>query len=218
MGFQGFDLFDVERDEFNRQFHEVVLPLFEVSHEGVAARAFEIESEYREALSKATSEADEINAQGWAVYKETSLDEQKEMLGAASLNVLNLALRDGLQSMSRYFNGSHPPRGSYQGKSWLRRRQAEFDDRFGIDFEKSPAEFARIEELVLARNAGIHPDEATRKEYEQAIISPRFLRYGLFSVEKDALIESFRNANRFLEWVWDELKRIRLQSNPKQQR
>jgi hypothetical protein len=120
--------------------------------------------------------------------------------------------------MSRYFDASHPPRPPYQGKSWLRRKQVEFYDRFRIDFQNSPAELYRLEELILARNAVIHPDEATLDEYAKAIPAPRFLRDGLFELEKDSVIESFENANEFVDWVWTELKQIRMQCNSKEQR
>lgn len=210
MAWKDFDLFDVEKTSFDQQFHEVVLPILDFSYDRLLKLGREIDSEYEEAMSRATSHAEEIDARGWAAYKETVLDEQKLAVGAALLNVLQVGLKDTLDGMSRYFNTSHTPKPNYLGKSWLHRKQVEFLDRFGVDFKKSPVDFSSVEELVLARNAAIHSTDPTFDEYRKTIPVPRFTNGLFLVVERAALVDCFNDVNEFLKWVWAQLKEIRM--------
>lgn len=205
MSWQDFDFFDSEKDEFGRSFYEVVLPIWDASQNAFEQRQSEIDAERDSALSKASDEFEVADAFGWTDYRKTALDEQKNAVGAALLNVLCSALKGSLRGMARYFDHSHPAKGDYRG-DWLHKKSGEFKDRFGIDFEAGPVKFVRLEELVLARNAAIHPNDGTLKEYREKVPEPRFLANDRLSFEKPLLTQSFQDVNKFVEWVWTELK------------
>jgi len=214
MAWKDFNLFDFEREGFSHTFDEIVLPILDASEQRFNQREQEIDSEYDAALLEESNEAERRDARGWAAYKQTMLDEQREVIGAALLNVLCLAMKDSLESMSRYFKASHPAEDKYPGKSWLDKKQAEFKGRFQIDFQDAK-EFSRVRELVLARNASVHQNEGTLNEYREKVSEPRFLSDdGFLTFEKGPLVESFVDSNKFVEWVWCELDRIRIKSIP----
>jgi hypothetical protein len=210
VGWEDFDSFDVEEGSLARLFNEVVLPILEISEERFKQIELEIDSEFDKAIDEASNEADEIDAKGWAAYKASVLDDQVSVVSAALLNVLCSGVKHGLEAMGGYFGTSRPAREKYEGKSWLHRKQAEFKDRFGIDFETHSQELGAIEEMILARNAGIHQDDATLKEYREKVSKPRFLNeFMCLSFKRAAFVGSFEDANRFLKWVWTGLKQIR---------
>jgi hypothetical protein len=86
------------------------------------------------------------------------------------------ALKETLHSATRYFKDTRPANGPYPGDGWLAKLTQEYTDRFEIEFRRSPSPFERIEELVLARNAGIHRDQAgAMDEYLAKVKAPRFV-------------------------------------------
>lgn len=208
MTWQDFDIFELEKEGFSRSFRELVLPIFQDSEASFDKRSDEIEANFKKATSKVTNEAEMEEAGAWADYQKHVLGQQKEVVGAALLNVVCSALRASLDSMSRYFAASHP-RGDYGGRGWLENRRAEFKSRFGIDFNASPTDFTRIRELILARNAGVHNAPGTLREYEKNIPAPRFIANRSLVLREESLVASFEDANKFVQWVWGELKQIR---------
>ena len=107
------------------------------------------------------------------------------------------------------FSGSptHVLLSGTRGKHWLARLQNEYRDRFGIDFCNGPVAIERIEELALARNAGLHWEGNALTEYEQRVPNPRFLEFGIVIVSTDKLNEALEETKKFLGWVVDELKK-----------
>jgi hypothetical protein len=100
----------------------------------------------------------------------------------------------------------------YQGKNWFARLQDEYKARFGIDFEKVPTLVANIEELTLARNAGLHWDGDAVKEYERGVSKPRFLGLGgIVRVRSEDFAKAVAEAEAFLSWAIDELQKLRIQ-------
>jgi hypothetical protein len=208
MGWKDFDLFDLEKDEFSRSFQDLVLPIFQDSEASFNKRSQAINIEFDVAKHKVSAEHEMEEVGAWADHRKHVLGQQKEVVGAALLNVVCSALCENLDSMGRYFATSHP-RGKYGGRSRLDKRQAEFKSRFGIDFEAAPVDFTRIRELIFARNAGVHGGAGTLKTYRENIRNPRFLVDGSLAFTRKSFEESFKDCNEFLQWVWDKLKQIR---------
>ena len=191
MGFDDLTFFDLEITIFNSQLDEVVLPLFNATDRNLTEWKKQIDAEFDEAISKAANEADEIDAKGEAAYRETTVDEQRDLIGAACLAFVSAALKDRLDGMGRYFKKSHPPDDrEYVGRSWLQKRQDEYKKRFQIDFTKSPVTIDKIEELILARNAGLHWDGSALEEYRQKVEAPRFIKDGSFTVDHDKFLDA----------------------------
>ena len=142
-------------------------------------------TEFFEAISKANDEADEINATGEAAYRGTTVDEQRELIGAACLGFVAIAVKYSLDQMASYFKNSHPASRKYVGRSWLQKRQDEYLHRFQIDFAKCPIKVDKIEELILARNAGLHWDGSALEEYKWKVTSPRFIKQESLMIDLD---------------------------------
>jgi hypothetical protein len=108
----------------------------------------------------------------------------------------------------------HPP---YRGAGWLGNVADEYKRRFAINFGKGPVPFERIQELVLARNAGVHRDEGNLKTYLKAINKPAFVDDGnRFFVTRDALVPIIQDCEQFLKWVISEIEK--LSTSPKRSR
>jgi len=72
-------------------------------------------------------------------------------------------------------NSSHPPQKSYENDGWLEKVSNEYQQRFAIDFSKGPVSFEPVQELVLARNAGVHRDDGNMSDYLRKIDKPTFV-------------------------------------------
>ena len=86
-----------------------------------------------------------------------------------------------LRGAKTYLDKSHPPKPPYNknDEGWLGYTADEYQKRFGIDFKAGPVSFERIQELVLARNAGIHREDAGNLEaYVAKIKEPAFVDDG----------------------------------------
>jgi hypothetical protein len=216
LGWKGFDLFDFQKTGFESQLDEIVVPIFDVMDEKLNDWQKQVDLEYKGAMSKAENESYEINARGEAAYRETAIGDQRQLLGAACLGFVATALKDCLSGMARYFNEAHPAGDDYNGKSWLQKRQTEYRDRFGIDFGDSPVKIESLEELILARNAGLHWDGSALDEYSRRVKSPKFIKDGLLTVERDDFLAVVLDAKAFIAWVHAELKKLRIKA-PKHQ-
>ena len=206
----GHDWFDYEVTWFESQMNEIVVPLFDVTDRKLTEWQKQIDAEFDEAISKAEHERDETNAKGEATVKSVTVDEQRQLLGAAYLGFVATALKVCLDDMAEYFESTHPPRREYAGKSWLQKRQVEYQQRFQIDFTKGPTPLARLEELILARNAGLHWDGSALEEYQRNVNSPRFIdRNDLLAFDRDNFLMTISEVQSFLAWVHTELKKLK---------
>ena len=132
---------------------------------------------------------------------------RKQAIGALALNLLEESLKQRLCLAKGYFDATHPRRGRYSGDGWPNRFKAEYEHRFRIDFNNSPVPFSRIEELVLARNAGIHRGI---DDYLKKIKNPRFVNDdGKFSVDVTNYRSAVKDVKDFTKWVISELKKFR---------
>jgi hypothetical protein len=77
----------------------------------------------------------------------------------------------------------------------------EYKARFHIDFNQCP-EFTRIEELVLARNAGIHTETPGPFNTYRKRVNPRFIDdAGQFSVDLTSYRIAVEEVKKFMKWV-----------------
>jgi len=138
---------------------------------------------------------------------------KKQALGALALHLLQLSLRQRLDRAKGYFDATHPHGRGYKAKKGrLNQLKAEYKDRFKVNFNDSPVPYSRIEELVLARNAGIHADSpGTFHNYLNKIPSPRFVNDdGEFSVDGANYQCAVRDVKDFTKWVISELRKLRV--------
>jgi len=133
---------------------------------------------------------------------------RKQAIGALALNLLEESLKQRLIRAKGYFDKTHPGRGPYKKKGgWPNSLKAEYEHRFRIDFNHSPVPFSRIEELALARNAGIHMDT---HDYVNEVQSPRFVNDdGEFSVDASNYESAVKDVKDFTRWVISELKNVK---------
>ena len=213
MGWQNFDFLEAEKAMFSAEIREVILPL----HEAGLAKILELKKQtqvrFGKAAAEAKNEAEHTDAIGQAAYEDTRYDEQNQAIGSLALHHLCIALKVALSDATRFFTKSHPRLAArYQGKNWFARLQDEYEARFGIDFEKVPTLIANIEELTLARNAGLHWDGDAVKEYAQRVPKPRFLDFGcIVRVRPENFAKAVAEAETFLSWAIDELQKLRIQ-------
>ena len=119
------------------------------------------------------------------------------------------SLQGALHSAKRYLDSTHPPKPPYKGDGWIGKVSNEFQQRFNIDFSKGPIPFERIQELVLARNAGIHRDQGNLETYVAKIPKPAFVdEEGQFFVTIDALILIIQDCEEFIKWVVSEIEKL----------
>ncbi len=129
------------------------------------------------------------------------------------LDWLMSSLKGTILGSKRYLDKSHPAdlKGYRTKKGWLLDVSKEYKDRFGIDFTVSPVPFDRIEELVFARNAGIHrEDYGSLEEYIAKVKNPRFVDdERRFIVTRDALEVVIKECEQFVQWVVSDIEKLR---------
>ena len=137
-------------------------------------------------------------------------------VGALALDWLKCSLQAALNDSKNYLSKTHPSAGRYKGNNWLTRVATEYQQRFGIDFATAPTSFDRIQELVLARNAGVHRDGGNLKTYLRQITRPIFVdEHDEFYVRRDALIGICKDCQNFVRWIVSEIEKKRPSSKPK---
>lgn len=170
-----------------------------------------------EAYKKGIPKAYEVDeSEGDIMRQERDWEEdlhrqRKQGVGALALDWLMCSLQGALHSAKKYLNSTHPAKGPYYKKQgWLGEVTDEYKQRFGIDFTKGPIPFDLIQELVLARNAGIHRDQGNLETYLKKIAKPAFVdEDDLFFVTRDALILIIQDCEKFIKWVVFEIEKLR---------
>lgn len=125
------------------------------------------------------------------------------------------AVNAGAPGNSDEFDKTHPVKPPYsKDEGWLGYAADEYQKRFGIDFKAGPVHFERMQELVLARNAGIHrEDKAVLDEYITKIKKPAFVAEGYagkcFFVTRDAFVPMIQDCEQFVKWAVAEIQRLR---------
>src|SRR5712692_2787304 len=191
MGWEDFNFSLMQAGDFSIDAHSLILRVFEI-----ASSALDEEwKKDKEFFNKAIAEAYAVDeSEGGYLSQEKDWEEhlyrqRMQGVGALALDWLMSKLQDALHSAKTYLNVSHAPKPPYKGDGWLGKVSNEYQQRFNIDFVKGPISFDRIQELVLARNAGIHRDQGNLETYLKKISKPAFVdQEDRFFVTRDALI------------------------------
>jgi histidinol phosphatase-like enzyme len=135
--------------------------------------------------------------------------QRKQGVGSLALDWLMNSLKDALHGAKTYLDQTHPSHGGYTGKNWLARMADEYRKRFGIDLGSGPVKFDRLQELVLARNAGIHRSREILDEYLAKVEKPAFVDdEERFFVTSEALVQISKECEQFIEWVVKEIEKL----------
>jgi len=210
MAWIDFDFLGNEPHDFSMAARDLVLQVFNVTTETLKKQWAQCQQRYLRQLDEMTDEGD-IGLTNHELEWEEQLHRQRmQGVGSLALDWLMSLLQATLDSSKRYFDKGRPRRAKYDGKGWLARTENEYQQRFGVDFQAAPS-FNRIQELVLARNAGIHRETSGNlATYVNKIQEPRFIdRWNQFWVTEKALQATIEDVNKFVEWLVAELKQLR---------
>jgi hypothetical protein len=199
---------------FSHDARDLILKVFVTASETLDDEWKRYVKTFEEYISEPRADESEVGI----AYSEKNWEEDRHRqrmqgVGALALDWLMSSLKGVLDSAKRYLDKSHPadPKGYKTKKGWLGSLSKEYKDRFGIDFTTGPLPFDRIEELVFARNAGIHrEDEWVLEEYLGKVKNPRFVDdEDRVFVTKHALVVVIGECEQFVEWVDSELRKLR---------
>jgi len=172
-------------------------------------RKYEQQARARLAATKTEDEHNQLSQE--QEWEEQLSFRRKQALGILPLHLLQLSVKERLERAKSYFDVTHPaPRIYKNKKGWPNWLKLEYRERFGIDFDRCPVSFARIEELVLARNAAVHTDNPDNmKEYLGKVENPRFVNdEDQFWVDVTTYQAAVSDAKAFMKWVIDELEKL----------
>jgi hypothetical protein len=213
VGWKDINLGLMHAMDFSIKAQHVILPLFKSASNALDAEWKAEEESYRKSIADAYK-LDESEGSIMSSEKDWMEDiyrQRQQGVGSLALDWLMNALKDALHGAKTYLDKSHPAKGRYQGDGWLARIADEYQKRFGIDLSKGPMRFERIQELVLARNAGIHRSEDILDEYLKKIDKPAFVDdEDRFFVTYDALVQIAKECEQLTEWVVKEIEKLPL--------
>lgn len=206
------DIIDFETSYFWYEINEVVIRFFDVA----SVELDRLEKKYWKHLVTVHGNDErglEVARWQFETEKEHSL-ERRKALGSLALDYLASALKKKLHQLKRVGEPIVLKEKTYPGKGWLQCVKNEYQQRFGIEFEKSPVPYSRIQEIVLARNAGVHRENRSAlTRYRSSVENPRFARsdgvFYKFVVTRDTFCSAVGDATTFVSWVGGELKRFR---------
>jgi hypothetical protein len=216
MGWEDFFPYDLaEHLDFSLTAQNLVLPVFDSTSGALNDGWKKSEQDYKTQIGEAYK-IDESEGQilsqerAWA----EGLHRQRlQGVGALALDWLMSSLQTALRGVKSHLDKAHPARPPYDDRDegWLGLIRDEYQKRFGIDFTTGPVPFERIQELVLARNAGIHREQKGNVDtYVKKIKKPAFVDYGddgeFFFVTRDALVAIIADSDKFITWVVGEIE------------
>ncbi len=211
MGWEDINLGLLHAMDFSIKTQQVILPLFKSASNALDAEWKAEEVTYRESIAKAYK-LDESEGSIMSSEKDWMEDiyrQRKQGVGSLALDWLMNALKDVLHGAKTYLDKSHAANGPYQGDGWLSRIADEYQKRFNIDLSKGPMRFERIQELVLARNAGVHRSKDILDEYLKKTDKPVFVdNEDQFFVTNEALVQIAKECEQFTEWVIKEIEKL----------
>lgn len=219
MGWEAFNLSLMESIDFSIRAQSVILPLFESASNALDTEWKAEEESYRKSIA-AAYKLDESEGSIMSSEKDWMEDiyrQRRQGVGSLALDWLMNSLKDALHGAKTYLDKTHAHNGPYKGDGWLARTADEYKKRFGIDLGGGPMRFERLQELVLARNAGIHRSEAILDEYLGKIEKPAFVdEEDRFFVTSDALVQIAKECEQFIKWVVSEIEKLRPITKAKQ--
>jgi hypothetical protein len=210
MGWKDININLLQGSEFSINAEELVLRVFDRANEALDDEW----KRYMEGFDKHMSEPMEESEADIAfseMHWEQDLHRQRmQGVGALALDWLMCSLQGALHSAKKYLNSTHPAKGPYYKKQgWLGEVADEYKHRFGIDFTTGPVRFEHIQELVLARNAGIHRDRAMLDEYLKKTGEPTFVdKDSQFCVTRTALVTIIKECQEFIRWIVSEIEKL----------
>jgi hypothetical protein len=211
MGWEDFNLSLMEAFDFSINAHNLILRVFDSASEALDDEWKKYLAGFKSYISKPLDESEAGIAFSERDWEEDFHRQRMQGIGALALDWLMYSLQSALHSAKKYLDASHPvnPAG-YKGDSWLSRVSSEYQQRFGIDFAKGPVPFDHIQELVLARNTGIHRTQETLDDYLKKVGKPTFVdTEDQFCVTKNALVTIIKECEDFLKWVVGEIEKLR---------
>jgi hypothetical protein len=212
MGWNSINLGLLQYVDFSINTRELILRVFDS-----ASTALDDEhKKYQEYFNKNIEEAYKRDeSEGGLMLQEREWEEdlyrqRRQGVGALALDWLKFSLEEALDGAKKYLDTSHPAKPSYKGKSWVHKVANEYQERFKIDFTKAPVSFDRIQEVVLARNAGVHRNDHVLQDYLwqiKQIKQPAFVdNQDRFFVTRDALVDAINDCDKFVKWVVKEIE------------
>ena len=211
MGWEHFNLNLLEAFDFEITAEHLILRVFDSASKTRDDEWGNYVKRFDARMSKGMDESQVGYAFSERDWEEGLHRQRMQGVGALALDWLMCSFQGALHSAKKYLDATHPPNaGGYKGDGWLSKVATEYQQRFGIDFKKGPISFGRIEELVLARNTGIHRDDGNLKSYLAKVQKPLFVEHDdQFCVTRDALVAIMKECEEFLKWVIAELTKLR---------
>jgi hypothetical protein len=221
MGWEGFNLGLMEAFDFSLKTKNVILPVFDNATNALSDGWKKYEETFKNQISEAYKRDE---SEGGMMSQERDWEEdlhrqRLQGIGALALDWLMSSVQVALRGAKSYLNKTHPAKPPYnRDEGWLGYATDEYQKRFGIDFKSGPVPFERIQELVLARNAGIHrEDRGNLETYLKKIKKPVFVDYGYegeyFFATRDALVSMIHDSEKFIEWVVREVEKQKKPAN-----
>lgn len=203
------DFLDYETLDFSLELNDVILPLYKIADDKLTELEVDVRKKLQAELSNPQDESDALLASQIAGYEEENIRLRRQAIGALALDLVCSSLKLIISRLKRHFDKTHPPENRYSGSHWLARVREEFRRRFDIDFGRTEPLYLRIEELFLARNAGVHREGDAIGEYLQKVPNPRFIDDRKeFCVTWDRLQEATSDASGFVSWIVKNLKEL----------
>jgi hypothetical protein len=203
--------------EFSIKTQNLILPVFDHATSALGEEWKKYEETFKKEIA-AAYKRDESEGGIMSQEKDWEQDMHRQRLqavGALALDWLMSSLQSALHSAKTYLDKTHPAKPPYdKSQGWLGSVTDEYKKRFNMDFTTGPVSFERIQELVLARNAGIHREsDGILTEYIKKIKAPVFVDYGNygehFFVTRDALVAMIGDTDRFIKWAVAEIEKLR---------
>jgi hypothetical protein len=211
MGWEDFNLGLMHAIDFSIKAQRVILPLFQSASSALDAEWKTEEAAYRKGIVEAYK-LDESEGGVMSSEKDWMEDiyrQRKQGVGSLALDWLMSSLKEVLHGAKTHLDKSHAAKGPYKGDGWLAKTADEYQKRFNIDLSKGPMRFERIQELVLARNAGVHRRDDILDEYVKKVDKPAFVDdEGRFFVTNEALVQIAKECEQFTEWVVKEIEKL----------
>jgi hypothetical protein len=217
MGWENINLHLMEAIDFGIKTQNLILPVFDNATNALndewKKHLARKDKQIAEAYKRDEGEGDMMSHErDW----EEDLHRQRlQSVGALALDWLMSSVQVALRGAKSYLDKTHPAKPPYsRDEGWLGFAADEFQKRFGIDFKAGPVRFERMQELVLARNAGIHrEDKAVLDEYITKIKKPAFIAEDYvreyFFVTREALVPMIQDCEQFVKWAVAEIQRLR---------
>jgi hypothetical protein len=215
MGWANFNLNLMQALEFEITTRNLILGVFDSASAALDDEWNKFADGFQKEIEKAYS-IDEHEGSMLSQEKDWEEDlfrQRRQGVGALALDWLKDSLQNALLSAAKHLDATHPHKKPYKSNDmgWIGTIADEYQKRFGIDFKAGPVPFALIQELVLARNAGVHREQGEAlKQYLEKVEKPVFVDdEDRFFVKRDDLVRTINESEKFLRWVVSEIEKLR---------